>query len=185
MDRPSHARRRRSTRLPDYDYAQPGAYFVTVCTYERDCILGQVLHCEVLLTPAGQAVTECWNDLGNHYLHVETDRFVVMPNHVHGIVILRDHQGQPYPIADNVGAGLKPAPARRHPLSEIVRAFKTFTSRRINELRGTPRVPAWQRNYYERVIRNDKELDAIRQYIADNPVKWAEGSENPKNIHRK
>ena len=212
-------KRRRSIRLPDYDYAQTGAYFVTICTYDRLCLLGEILGCEMALTRAGQVVLECWNDLANHYSHVETDEFIVMPNHVHGIIVLTDQQRK-YPIPDNVGAGfnpdnvragfnpdnvgagfnpdnvgagfnpdnvgagLKPAPTRRHPLSEIVRAFKTFSSRRINEHRGSPGVPVWQRNYYERVIRNEQELDSVRQYIVDNPAEWAEDAENPRNIRR-
>ena len=106
-----------------------------------------------------------------------------MPNHVHGIIVLTDQQRM-NPIAENVGAGFKPAPTRRHPLSEIVRAFKTFSSRRINELRQTPGVPVWQRNYYERVIRNDRELHDIRQYIVDNPAEWAADIENPKNLRQ-
>ncbi len=194
-------KRRRSIRLPDYDYAQTGAYFVTICTYDRLCLLGEILGCEMALTRAGQVVLECWNDLANHYSHVETDEFIVMPNHVHGIIVLTDQQRKnPIPDnvgagfnpdnvragfnPDNVGAGLKPAPTRRHPLSEIVRAFKTFSSRRINEHRGSPGVPVWQRNYYERVIRNEQELDSVRQYIVDNPAEWAEDAENPRNIRR-
>ena len=176
-------KRRRSIRLPDYDYAQTGAYFVTICTYDRLCLLGEILGCEMALTRAGQVVLECWNDLANHYSHVETGEFIVMPNHVHGIIVLTDQQRK-NPIADNVGAGFKPAPTRRHPLSEIVRAFKTFSSRRINEHRGSPGVPVWQRNYYERVIRNEQELDSVRQYIVDNPAEWAEDAENPRNIRR-
>ena len=174
---------RRSIRLPNYDYAQTGAYFVTIGTYNRDSLLGEILGCDMALTSAGQVVLKCWNDLANHYSHVETDEFVVMPNHVHGIIVLTDQQRM-NPIAENVGAGFKPAPTRRHPLSEIVRAFKTFSSRRINELRQTPGVPVWQRNYYERVIRNDRELHDIRQYIVDNPAEWAADIENPKNLRR-
>ena len=176
--------RRRSIRLPGYDYAQAGAYFVTICTYNRDCLLGEILGSEMSLTRSGEVVLECWNDLPNHYSYVEIDEFVVMPNHVHGIVVLSDQQRK-NPNAQNVGAGLKPAPTKRHPLPEIVRAFKTFSSRRINERRGSPGLPLWQRNYYERVIRNERELDAIRQYIVDNPAKWAEDIENPQNLHRR
>jgi len=187
--------RRRSIRLPSYDYAQAGAYFVTIGTYNRDCLLGEIPGSEMSLTRAGEVVLECWNDLPNHYSHVEIDGFVVMPNHVHGIIVLADNQGKSSisesgeagmksPKGQSVGAGLKPAPTERHPLPEIVRAFKTFSSRRINQVRSTPGVPVWQRNYYERVIRNECELDAIRQYIVDNPAKWAEDVENPRNLRQ-
>ena len=135
--------RRRSIRLPGYDYAQAGTYFVTICTYNRDCLLGEILGSEMSLTRSGEVVLECWNDLPNHYSYVEIDEFVVMPNHVHGIMVLSDQQRK-NPNAQNVGAGLKPAPTKRHSLPEIVRAFKTFSSRRINERRGSPGLPVWQ-----------------------------------------
>ena len=146
--------RRKSIRLPSYDYAEAGAYFITVCTFNRDCLLGEILEHEMALNWAGRIVLECWNDLVNHYPYIETDEFVVMPNHVHGIVVLADELRTSV-TADNVGAGLKPAPTRRHALPEIVRAFKSFSSRRINVQRGSTGVPVWQRNYYERVIRSE------------------------------
>jgi len=93
---------RRSIRLQGYDYAQAGAYFVTICTHHRECLLGQVVDGHTVLNQYGEIVVACWNDLSNHYLSVELDAFVVMPNHVHGIILL----------ADPVGAGLKPAPTR-------------------------------------------------------------------------
>ena len=101
-----------------------------------------------------------------------------MPNHVHGIIIIMDT------IDDTVGAGLKPAPtgmAKRHGLPEIVRAFKTFSARRVNEMRHTPGIPLWQRNYFERVIRNENELQRIPEYIINNPAKWEMDKENPAN----
>ena len=120
----------------------------------------------------GAVVERCWHDLVNHYTHVDLDEFVVMPNHIHGVIWLRDPRR----------AGLKPAPTddhvRRHGLSEIVRAFKTFSARRINQLRGTAGVAVWQRNYYERVVRNERELNAIREYIRANPLNWHLDREN-------
>lgn len=97
-----------------------------------------------------------------------------MPNHVHGIIILKD-------CANMVGAGLKPAPTgtKHHGLSEIIRSFKTFSSRRINGFRDRVGVPVWQRNYYEHVIRNENTLNAIRDYIAGNPIQWANDPYNP------
>ena len=112
--------------------------------------------------------------MASHYPHIEVDAFVVMPNHIHGIIVLND----------NVGAGLKPAPTKRHPLSEIVRGFKTFSSSRINQINNTPGLSVWQRNYYEHVIRNEDEMDRIRQYILGNPMKWLEDEENPQNIQK-
>jgi len=167
-------RHRRSIRLRDYDYTQSGAYFVTTCTYRRVCLFGEVLQGCMQLNNHGQTVTTYWDDLVNHYPKVELDVFVGMPNHVHGIIVL----------PDNVGAGFKPAPTRHHGLPEIVRGFKTFSPRRINQLRNTPGQTVWQRNYYDHVIRSEDELDRIRQYILDNPVRWPEDVENPQNTNR-
>ena len=175
-------RRRRSIRLRGFDYAQAGAYFVTICTRRSACVLGEVVAGEVRLSEAGRVVQTVWEGLPRHYPHVQLDAWIIMPNHVHGIVIL---------TADPVGAGLKPAPTTpdapapanvkrtRHGLPEIVRAFKTFSARRINAARGTQGTAFWQRNYYEHVIRNEAALDRIRQYIEDNPARWHEDPENP------
>jgi len=183
---------RRSIRLHDYDYAQAGAYFVTVCTEGRLCLLGQVEDGTVRLNGWGRIVHETWSDLPNHYPHVELDAFVIMPNHVHMVVVLADPVGaglklaQIAPVradstgADSTRAGFKPAPTRRHGLPEIMRAFKTFSSRRINERRATPGASLWQCDYYEHIIRNAKSLNRIRQYIADNPASWAFDQENPQ-----
>jgi len=125
------------------------------------------------LNDLGKIVDKCWDDLPNHYPHIELDTFVIMPNHIHGIIMLHD----------DVGAGLKPAPTRkRHGLPEIVRAFKTFSSRHINQIRDTTGTPVWQRNYYEHVIRDETSLNDIRQYIIDNPLRWENDEENPTNI---
>ncbi len=127
------------------------------------------------LNSYGKIVLGCWDDLVNHYSHVELDEFSVMPNHVHGIIMVK---------GDDVGAGLKPAPtkSRLHALSEIVRGFKTFSSRHINDARNMHGLPVWQRNYYERVIRDEGELNHTREYILENPVKWSDDEENPQNI---
>ncbi len=166
--------RRQSIRLPGYGYSQAGAYFVTICTRNRQCLFGEILNEEMVPSKYGQIVLDGWYDLASHYPHVALDSFVVMPNHIHGIIVLND----------NVGAGLKPAPTKRHPLSEIARGFKTFSSRRINQINSTPGLPVWQRNYYEHVIRNEDEMDRIRQYILGNPMKWLEDEENPQNIQK-
>ncbi len=177
---PTHTYHRRSIRLQGYDYAQVGAYFVTICTYNRECLLGQVVDGHTVLNQYGEIVVACWNDLPNHYLSVELDAFVVMPNHVHGTILLADPVGAGFREREMVGAGFKPAPTKRRPLSEIIRAFKTFSSRCINESRGTPGIPTWQHNYYEHVIRDDDSLNRIRDYIATNPLRWALDRENPQ-----
>ena len=174
-------RRRYSLRLKGFDYAQLGAYFITICTRNRECFLGNVEDGKMSLSDAGRLANAVWKQLPRHYPHIQLDTYVIMPNHVHGVVFIVGMDNDP------VGAGLKPAPTpnadfnkARHGLPEIVRAFKTFSARRINVFRGTVGAPVWQRNYYEHVIRNDESLNRIRQYIMDNPSRWHEDPENPE-----
>jgi putative transposase len=171
---------RRSIRLKEYDYSQSGAYFVTMCAWQRECLFGEIKDGEILLNAYGELVMKCWNDLPNHYHHARLDEFVVMPNHVHGIIMINVGAGlKPALFEKAQGAGLKPAPTRQHGLQEIVRAFKSFSSRRINDMRNTTDIPVWQRNYYEHIIRDERELHTIREYIKYNPLKWDEDEENP------
>ena len=180
-------RQRRSIRLQGYDYTRQGAYFVTICTRNRVCLLGDIVEGRIRLSEAGRLAQAVWEDLPHHYPHVQIDVWVIMPNHMHGIIILTEAQATEDDMQSGadprtaVGAGFKPAPtaATRHGLSEIVRAFKTFSARRINALHNTVGTPFWQRNYYEHVIRNESALDRIRQYIVDNPARWREDPENP------
>ena len=154
--------RRRSLRLPGYDYSQAGAYFITACIHNRAMLFGEVIDDDVRLNEMGTIVQQTWDDLPTHYRGIDLDAFIVMPNHVHGIIILADES------------------ERRHAIPEIVRGFKTFSARRVNERAGKSGV-LWQRGYYEHVIRNEKALARIRAYIADNPARWAD---DPENISR-
>jgi len=115
----------------------------------------------------GEIVAQTWNDLPNHNPHLERDVFVVMPNHVPGILVIN----QPA-IGADTQLTLPVAMGTQHALPEIVRQFKTFSGRAINILRGTVGVSVWQRNYDEHVTRNDQALNRIRQYIVDNPMRW-------------
>jgi putative transposase len=180
-------RRRRWIRLSGYDYAQAGAYFVTIVGRHRACLFGEVVNDEMRPNQFGRIVQSTWDELPDHYAGVECDAFMAMPNHAHGIIVLADERGVGESDVgaglkpargigpDSVRAGLKPAPT----LSEIIRGFKTFSARRVNELRETPGVPVWQRNYYEHVVRGENELHRIREYIANNPLKWEIDWENP------
>jgi putative transposase len=196
--------RRQSIRLRGYDYAAMGAYFVTAVTQGRRCLFGAVRDGEVELSRFGQLVQQTWEGSPRHYPHVELDAFIVMPNHIHGVIFLLGDAnpvgagfkpalvlgGQTGPasteaVHSTAKAGLKPAPTdaaatpKRHALPEIIRAFKTFSARAINQQLGSAGQPVWQRNYYEHVIRNDRSLEALRNYIESNPLKWAEDPENP------
>ena len=133
-----------SRRLPTFDYASAGAYFVTICAHRRRVLFAS--------DQLASAVTDCWHEIPSHF-PVEPDGFVVMPNHVHGILWLR--------------AG------HARPLRTIVGSFKSATARRVNELRRTPGEPVWQRGYYDHVIRDEADLSRIREYIETNPIRWA------------
>jgi putative transposase len=155
---------RRSIRLQGYDYSQAGAYFVTICTQNRECLFGDIVNGGMRLNEAGRVVESVWDGLPGHYAHVELDAMVIMPNHFHGIIVLA------------------PTPAAvRHGLSEIVRALKTFSSRRINEMRQSTGAKLWQRNYWEHIVRNEPELNRIREYIHNNPAQWELDKLHPNN----
>jgi putative transposase len=175
--------------LRGYDYSAPGAHFVTACTQNRECLFGDIVDGVMVCNDAGRMVADVWYSLTTHYPHAVLDAFTMMPNHVHCVVVLTCGD------SSVVGAGLKPAPTvtnratndrvpTRHGSPEIIRAFKTFSARRINDLRGTPDARVWQRGYYERIIRDEAELNRIRQYIAENPSRWAADPENPEVSRR-
>jgi len=165
-------RHRRSIRLKGYDYSQPGAYFITICTQDRACLFGDVMGGEMRLNEYGHIVWRCLEEIPLHFPHAELDAFVVMPNHVHGIVILTVQNG----VFGKMEQFGKPVPGS---IPTIVRSFKSATTRHINALRGTPGAPVWQRNYYEHIIRNEESLNRIREYIVTNPMRWALDRENP------
>lgn len=153
---------RKHIRLPDYDYSSTGYYFVTLVTLGRTLLFDDVR--------LRKAVEDGWLWLGEQYQHVDLDYFVVMPNHLHGIIALTD---------DAARSGGSRAAHRNKPLGQLIGAFKTVSTKEINNIRGTPGAAVWQTNYYERVIRNERELEAVRLYIVDNPAKWALDPNNP------
>jgi len=155
---------RRSNRLRNYDYTRAGVYFVTLCTWRRECLLGEIVEGTMVLNEPGSVAASAWTDLSNHYRHIELDAFVIMPNHVHGLIAFCDEPTE-----------------KRHGLSEIIRGFKTFSSRSINAIRHNHGCPVWQRNYHDRIIRNEHELTHARSYIVNNPLKWEHDKENPIN----
>ena len=173
---------RRSIRLKGYDYSQPGAYFVTVVVRQRECLLGAIYEGEMRLSQMGRIVEDAWEWLARQYPYVDLDEWVVMPNHLHGIIVISEAprgSGRGGSRAAPTSVSPSPLPTKRKPLGELVGAFKTVSTKRVNRLRGMPGVPLWQRNYYEHVIRNTADLDGVRAYIAANPVRWSEDAENP------
>lgn len=197
---------RHSIRLPGYDYSLAGAYFVTIVTQGRVCLFGSVVQGEMMLNDIGRLIEHRWHEIPPHFPNVQLDAFVIMPNHIHGIIIIT-----------GVGAGLVPAqsdsaglvPAQSDPgattrvaptmgnmgvpavgdmgaptVGDIVGAFKSMTT--VEYIRGVKQGlwppfhrRLWQRNYYEHIIRNERELAAIQQYIRDNPANWKSDAERP------
>ena len=196
---------RRSIRLKRYDYTQPGAYFITICTHNRQCLFGEVVNGEMLLNALGKIVRDEWRRTTEIRPNVKLDAFVIMPNHIHGIIVI--HAGprrgtlQRAPTMErhvstmerHVSTMEQHVPTIKqyattteqfgkptsNSIPTIIRLFKSAVTKRINEIRGTPGIPVWQRNYYEHIVRNDGELNRIRKYIINNPLKWEFDHENP------
>jgi REP element-mobilizing transposase RayT len=189
----SQKHQRRSIRLPGYDYSLAGAYFVTICTHERECLLGQVEDGAMLLSGYGRIVEQCWRALPHHFPGVELDAFVVMPNHVHGIIMItapcrgeafarQKHAMSPGWVANASPLQSRPYGTKTYSLGAMVQNFKSVSSRRINQVRLTPGAPVWQRNYYEHIVRNEDELNSIRQYVLGNPTLWEKDENNPDRL---
>lgn len=180
-DAPPH--HRRSIRLQGYDYRQAGAYFITLVTQGRACVFGDIVEGEMQLNEMGQIVRQCWMGIAEHFPHAMVDQFVVMPNHVHGIIVLMDLFDV---VAANVGAKnfspLQNPRGTSRTIGSIVRGFKIGVTKWARNFRAKdfpPHRPVWQRNYYEHIIRNAASLDRIREYILTNPLRWHLDRENP------
>lgn len=168
---------RRTIRLKEYDYSQNGLYYVTICTKDRECLFGEIADGRMNTNVYGEILESVWNGLPSHYPNVVLHEHIVMPDHFHAIIQIDNECVG----VSNVGAGLKPAPTNgqpptKHGLPEIVRALKTFSSRKINELRQTQGASVWQRNYYEHIIRDGEDYTMIANYIMENPLRWEENN---------
>ena len=165
---------RRSIRLKDYDYSQAGAYFVTICTHDKECLFGDIVCGEMQLNTYGQVAQNEWIKTTDIRPNVKLDYYIVMPNHFHGILTINERIGRgvlQYAPTNNI---LR-SPSQT--IGAIVRGFKSAVTKSINVIRNTSGVPIWQRNYYEHIIRNETELNKIREYIINNPLNW-ESDEN-------
>ena len=186
---------RRSIRLKGYDYSQAGAYFVTICAKDRECLFGDVVDGEMRVNDGGRMIKKWWRESSRKFQNIELDEFVIMPNHLHGIIVIVGVAlcGRPGIDAQSPKTGNTPQTGQPHrvapTLGDIIDWFKTMTTNEyIRNVRQDNWPPfngrLWQRNYYEHVIRNGEGLTSIRQYIVDNPAKWAEDEDNPVNIIR-
>ena len=191
---------RRSIRLKGFDYTSPGGYFVTLVTKGRLCVFGEIVKDEMKYSEKGQIAYECWRAILDHFPTVELGAFVIMPNHVHGIIILHEDAASAYEnrsaiSSPTVGAQhvapLQDTPQPETPLRDtrlrvqpgslgsIIRQYKSSVTRKIvQQYGGVPKI--WQRNYYEHIIRNDEEHKRIHLYIESNPLHWISDDENPE-----
>jgi len=181
---------RRSIRLRGFDYSRTGVYFVTICAQKGTSVFGSVVGGKVRLNAGGRTAVNCWLEIATHFPNVTLDEFIVMPNHLHGILAINGirsaigvgaQHAAPLPLTrhTSVGHHASRGPARAGvapgSLGAIVRSFKSATTKRINEIRQTPGEAVWQRNDYDRIIRNDGELERARGYVRLNPVRWIAG----------
>lgn len=202
--------------MQGYDYTNPGAYFVTACTWNRECLFGDIIGGQMQMNEYGKIVRDEWMRTEDVRPNIELDEFIVMPNHLHGILVINDDaRGAHTPVgarrcldparlaperreqpSENVngygnietrranqGATHRVAPTcKSGSIGAIVGQFKSSTTKLINRIRKHPGMPVWQRNYFEHVIRNEKDLIQIRQYIKGNPLQWELDGENPQNM---
>jgi putative transposase len=168
---------RRSIRLKDYDYSQPGGYFLTLVTFQREHLFGEITNGEMHLNEAGRIVRDVWEKLPERYPNVTLDEMVIMPNHFHGNVFITDDDPEPPPRNYESPEEYR-LRRRRMLLPKLVGYFKMNTAKAINLLLNSSGVPVWQRNYYEHIIRTRAELDRIRIYIVYNAQQWDQDDEN-------
>jgi putative transposase len=179
----------RSIRLPGYDYSQAGAYFVTIVAQDRRCLFGSVKDGEMELNSVGKMVEKVWLEIPEHFDGVNVGIFIVMPNHIHGIIEI-DNENRlsgvearhavPLPQnIDNFEAFGKPVCGS---IPTIIRSFKSEVTKRYHEMTNTKNTRLWQRNYYEHVIRNEMDYQTIYDYILTNPLNWEKDEENQAQI---
>jgi len=174
---------RRSIRLHGYDYSQPGSYFITVCTLDKAPLLGEIAEGEMVLNAIGKIVEKCWLAIPDHFANIELDKFVVMPNHIHGIISI-------YPLNNDINntvgvQNFEPLQNKYQHIipksvGSIIRAFKIGVTKWVHK--NTNMHNVWQRNYYEHIIRDEPELNRIRRYIINNPPKWEFDRKNRNGI---
>lgn len=167
-------RTRRSTRLRDYDYAQPGMYFFTVCTHKREALFGEVTQGEMRVNDLGDSVWQEWHNSATVRPEVQLDAFMVVLNHAHGVILLKG----PGFVRATGGSPFSSGPSK-YSLGAFIAGFKAASTKRIKAARRTPKAPVWQRNYYDHIVRDERSLTRMREYILNNPLKWDFDQGNP------
>lgn len=164
-----------STRLKDWDYARSGCYYVTICTQGKKCDFGKIIEDKMNLNRIGKIAKQYWLEIPKHFPNTSLDEFVVIPNHIHGIIIINKN-GNDYVETPKLGVSTKHW--EPHSLAVIINQYKRICT--INIHKQFP-LFAWQSRYYDRIVRNDEELNRIREYIIFNPLKWSLDQENPED----
>jgi len=175
MKHNSDIHHRRSIRLKGYDYSQSGAYFITICARNKECLFGEIAGVKMVLNDAGAMAHDEWVKTSEMRQNIKLDEFVVMPNHIHGIIIIGDCRGTMHraPTAEQFGNPTS------NSIPAIIRGFKSAVTKQINAIRNMPGIPIWQRNYFEHIIRDEESLWKIREYIVNNPINWQQDEMYP------
>ncbi|MGH2643852.1 MAG: transposase [Chitinophagaceae bacterium] len=180
MTRFKNTYRVESIRLKDYDYSQPGAYFITICAKNRQCIFGNIMDGVMILNYGGHVAQQCWSEIPLHYSNVSLDAFVVMPDHIHGIIVINER----HPVEAN---NHSPLPNKfRSPsktVGSMVRGFKIGVTKWFRQQGNIYYV--WQPNYYEHIIRDENGFNNIRDYIIRNPSHWKNKENNKQSFIKK
>jgi len=162
---------RKSNRLKNYDYSQPRWYFVTICTQDKVSWFGDIKKRKIKLTQFGMIANQCWLDIPKHFPNVKLDEFVIMPNHVHGIVIINQNDDNSYIVGNNDRCSLRKTNRNMELLPKIISQYKSSVSRIIRKLTNQIQ-PIWQKSFYDHIIRNESSCAKIREYIKNNPLRW-------------
>ncbi len=163
---------RKTNRLREYDYSMTGYYYVTICTYNREELFGHIENNQMILNKSGRIAKTAWLEIPNHFPNIELDEFIVMPNHIHGIIIINN------PVGDGHARPVN----KNNNLSVIIGSYKSAVSKEMHQLNNISFH--WQRSFYEHVIRTEKSLSNIREYISNNPATWINDNENIINYKR-
>jgi len=180
MDEKRISHNRQSNRLQGYDYSSPGAYFVTIVSRNRLPIFGGIISGEVHVSRIGKIVKDCWLEIPKHFQSVTLDEYVIMPNHLHGIVIIDEHHrvGARHASPNSTNdKNTKPKGTPIQSLGAIIGSFKSAATKRIHKEGLIKDQFIWQRNYYEHVIRDDEDYLRIVEYIQFNPITWENDQE--------
>ncbi len=170
--------RRKSIRLEGYDYSQAGTYYITICTFLRESFFGHTENAKIILTPVGAIACKYWKEIPYHFQHADVDVFIIMPNHIHGLIQISDENKNV--VAEHVQPESNDSKISSS-IGSIIKQYKGSVTRWCKKNHYLDFK--WQNNFYEHIVRNEKELNRIRQYIITNPLKWEYDRDNVASIN--